>query len=128
MWHVREVTETDLYNYMCLYFHFDSICVLSELFELVSLLSQQFHAFKAYILLQNVVSITRYSNADAGADYTFYPLSFLSEGVWIPLPKPEPVQKAPYQIFLRWLNVTYNNFILDFLGYLYDVLHKQCLV
>ena len=79
MWYVREVTETDLYNYMCLYFHFDSICVLSELFELVSLLSQQFHAFKAYILLQNVVSITRYSNADAGADNTFYPLSLF---VW----------------------------------------------
>ena len=24
--------------------------------------------------------------------------------------------------------VIYNNFILDFLGYLYDALHKQCLV
>ena len=50
------------------------------------------------------------------------------EGVWNPLPEPEPVLKTHYQIFLRWPNVTYNNFILDFLVYIYDALHKQCLV
>ena len=40
--YVREVTETDLFNCMCLYFQFDSICVLSDLLELVSLSSKQF--------------------------------------------------------------------------------------
>ena len=27
---VREVAETDFYNCLCLYFQFDSFCVLSE--------------------------------------------------------------------------------------------------
>ena len=57
MTYVREVTETDLYNSMCLYFQFDSIWLFSEMFELVSLLSKQFHAFKAYILLLHVFSL-----------------------------------------------------------------------
>ena len=59
MTYVREVTEIDFYNCMCLYFRFDSICVFSELFELlvVSLLSKQFHAFKAYILPLHVFSL-----------------------------------------------------------------------
>ena len=30
MTYVREVTETDLYNCICLYFQFDPICVFSE--------------------------------------------------------------------------------------------------
>ena len=30
MTYVREVIETDFYNFMCLYFQFDSICVFSE--------------------------------------------------------------------------------------------------
>ena len=34
----------------------------------------------------------------------------------------------PLSDFLRWPNVTCNNFILDFWAYLYDALHKQCLV
>ena len=55
-------------------------------------------------------------------------ISRKSEGVWNPLPEPEPVLKTHYQIFFRWPNVTNNDFILDFLGYLYDALHKQCLV
>ena len=55
MIYVREVT--DFYNYMCLYFQFDSICVFSELFELVSLLSKYFYAFKAYVLLLHVFSL-----------------------------------------------------------------------
>ena len=57
MAYVREVTETDLYNCMCLFFQFDSICVVSELFYLVSLLSKQFRAFKAGILLLHVFSL-----------------------------------------------------------------------
>ena len=57
MTYVREVTETDFYNCMCLYFQFDLICVFSELLELVSRLSKQFHAFKAYILLLHVFSL-----------------------------------------------------------------------
>ena len=57
---------TDLYSCMCLYFQFDSICLFSELFELVSLLSKQFYAFKTYILLLHVFFCTRYSNAGAG--------------------------------------------------------------
>ena len=32
MRYVREVTEIDFYNCMCLYFQFDSICVFSEFF------------------------------------------------------------------------------------------------
>ena len=47
---VREVTETDLYNCMCLYFLFVSICVFSE-FELVSILSKKFNAFKDTLLI-----------------------------------------------------------------------------
>ena len=43
---VREVTKLTC-NCMCLYFQFDSICVFLSLFELVSLLSKQFHAFDA---------------------------------------------------------------------------------
>ena len=31
--YVREVTETDFYNSICLYFQFDSISVFSEWFE-----------------------------------------------------------------------------------------------
>ena len=30
MTYVREVTETDFYNCMCLYFQLDSTCVFSE--------------------------------------------------------------------------------------------------
>ena len=30
MTYVREVTQTDFYNCMCLYFQFDLICVFSE--------------------------------------------------------------------------------------------------
>ena len=57
--YVREVTKTDFYNRMtlCLYFQFDSICYfLRFFFELVSLFSKQFNAFKAYILLPHVFS------------------------------------------------------------------------
>ena len=57
MTYVRDVTSTDLHDCMCLYFQFDSIWVFSEYFELVSLLSKQFHAFKAYILLLHVFSL-----------------------------------------------------------------------
>ena len=32
MTYVREVTETDFYQCMCLYFQFDPICVFSEIF------------------------------------------------------------------------------------------------
>ena len=46
----------------------------------------------------------------------------LDEGVWNPLP--ESMLKTHYQIFRGGQKVIYNNFILDFLGYLYDVLHK----
>ena len=42
---------------MYLYFQFDSICVFSELFELVSALTKQFYAFQAYILLLHVSSL-----------------------------------------------------------------------
>ena len=56
MTYVREVTATDLYDCMCLYFQFDIICVFSELFELVKLLSKQFNDFKAYIFLLHVFS------------------------------------------------------------------------
>ena len=52
MTYVREVTETDFYNCMCLYFQFDSFCIFSELFELVSLLSKQFNAFKILFCCQ----------------------------------------------------------------------------
>ena len=30
MTYVREVTETDFYNCMCLHFQFDAICIFSE--------------------------------------------------------------------------------------------------
>ena len=53
---VRGVTETDFYICVCLYFQFDPICVFLSLFELVNLLSKQFNAFKAYILLLQVFS------------------------------------------------------------------------
>ena len=66
MTYVREVTETDFYNCMCLYFQ----AYFLSLFELVNLLSRQFYAFNAYILL-----LRTYSNAGAGAGYIFYPLS-----------------------------------------------------
>ena len=52
---------------------FQSASFLS-LYEVISLLSKQFNAFKAYILLLHVF-LTRYSNTDACAGYTFYPLS-----------------------------------------------------
>ena len=55
MTYVREITETNFYNCMCLYFQFDSICVFSE-YELEKLLFKQFNAFKAYILLLHVFS------------------------------------------------------------------------
>ena len=32
MAYVREVTETDFYQCICLYFQFDPICVFSEIF------------------------------------------------------------------------------------------------
>ena len=57
MTNVSEETETDFYNSMSLYFQFDSVCIFSGLFELVSLLSKRFHAFKAYILLLHVFSL-----------------------------------------------------------------------
>ena len=47
MTYVREVIKHNLYNCMCLYFQFDSIWYFLSLFELVSLLSKQFNAFKA---------------------------------------------------------------------------------
>ena len=56
MTHVRQVTETDFYDW-CVYISslIQSAYFLS-LFELVSLLSQQCNAFKAYILLLHVFS------------------------------------------------------------------------
>ena len=45
MTYVREVTETDFYDCMYLYFQFDSICVFSD-FVWTSK-SKQFNAFKA---------------------------------------------------------------------------------
>ena len=56
MTYVREVTETDFCNYMCLYIQFDSIVYFLSLFELVSLLSKQFNALKVYVWLQHVFS------------------------------------------------------------------------
>ena len=56
MTYVREVTEADFYYSMCLFFHFDSICVFFSLFEVVSLISKQFNAFNACILLLHVFS------------------------------------------------------------------------
>ena len=49
---IREVTETDFYNCMCLCFQISSIC---SCFELVSLISKHFNAFKAatYIFLNS---------------------------------------------------------------------------
>ena len=52
--YVKEVTETDFFNCMCLYFQFKPTAHFLSLFELVSLLSKQFNAFKAYILMLNV--------------------------------------------------------------------------
>ena len=54
MTYVREVTETDFFN-LCVYISslIQSAYFLS-LYELVSLLSKQFNAFKAYILLVHV--------------------------------------------------------------------------
>ena len=63
--------------------------VFSELFELVSLLSKQFYAFKAYILLLHVFSlrvtltrvrVTQFTQSLINAkfffaDYTSYPIS-----------------------------------------------------
>ena len=76
MTYVREVTETDFYNCMCLYFQFDSICVFSKFVELVNLLSWQFIVFKAGIYFAATsIFLTSYSNVDAVAGYTSYPLS-----------------------------------------------------
>ena len=80
MTYVRQVTETDFYNGMCLYFQFGSICILLSLFELVILLSTPFNAFKVYILLLHVFQ-TCYSKAGVG--YIFYPLSFYSANHFI---------------------------------------------
>ena len=54
MTYVREVTETDFYNCMCLYFQFDSICIYSE-FLITNMSFKQYNSFKAYILLLHVV-------------------------------------------------------------------------
>ena len=51
---------------------------LFRLFEPVSLLPKQFNAFNAYIFAATCVFLTSYS--DAGAGYTFYPLSTI---IWI---------------------------------------------
>ena len=50
--YVREVTESDFYNFM--FFYISSLIQFAYflcLFELVSILYKQFSAFKAYILL-----------------------------------------------------------------------------
>ena len=48
-----------------------------SLFQLEKLLCKEFNAFKAYILLLHVFFLTSYSNADAGAGYTFYLVVFV---------------------------------------------------
>ena len=53
---LREVSETNFYHCMCLLLQFNPICVCFSLFELVSLLSKQFNAFDAYILLLHMFS------------------------------------------------------------------------
>ena len=65
MTYVREVSVTDFYNCMWLYFQFDSFCVFSE-FKPVSLISKYSNAFKAHILLLHIF-LTHYSNAGAAA-------------------------------------------------------------
>ena len=44
MSYVREVTETEFNNCMYLYFQFDSVCLFSDLLELVILISKYFNA------------------------------------------------------------------------------------
>ena len=76
MTYVREVTKLTCIV-VCVYISsLIQFAYFLSLFELVNLLSKQFNAFKAQILLLHVfaqrVTLTR-----VGAGYTFYPLSYL---------------------------------------------------
>ena len=68
MTYVREITETDFYNYVFIFSNLIQSAYFLSLFELVNLLSRQFYAFNAYILLLHVFPLS-YSNAGGG--YTF---------------------------------------------------------
>ena len=67
--YVREVTETDFCDCMCLYFQFDSICIFSEF---------EYQVFSVSNLMLSRHRFCCYSYPNAGVGYTFYPLSILA--------------------------------------------------
>ena len=71
MTYVREVTEADFYNCICLSFQFDSICVFSVFVLTSKSFIEAIQCFKAYIYAATCVFLTRSFNVGAG--YTFYP-------------------------------------------------------
>ena len=103
---------------MCLYFQFDSICVFSELFEPVGLLSKQSHAFRAYILLPHVFSLhvtltqLRVTHFTHSRHISFY------EEIWLLIPKLSLLS------FLIWSTGTPSIFssMLTIGNYFYDFL------